>query len=266
MKDRSGARESYLEWRERVAVADANNKGREPQKETHIMYIKRTTLLAVTPAVSRDETRYTLNGIYVEPGGTFTATDGHRLHQVKEAPVGVDDYPSCGGIEDTPTPGSTSRWPALAQPFIMPRESAVKLEKSLPKGKALAKRLPMLEGRALLDTAFTNGNGKARWVSTDLETVNPIECSKIDGSYPDYKQVIPNHPGAIGSPVGVPSLEIGFNAEYLLEACRAAIAFSPERKSHAVKLAFWDALKPATLKATNDDGDELTCVVMPMRF
>lgn len=42
------------------------------------------TMNAVRAAISREETRYYLNGIYIEPGETadqlrFTATDGHRL-------------------------------------------------------------------------------------------------------------------------------------------------------------------------------------------
>ena len=49
------------------------------------MKVRRKTLQAILPAASKDDTRFNLCGALVKPDGTFVATDGHRLHMVKQA-------------------------------------------------------------------------------------------------------------------------------------------------------------------------------------
>src|SRR2546425_4788771 len=112
-------------------------------------------------AISTEETRYYLNGIYLHTAGTAkaatlraVATDGHRLAQVElPLPAGANGMP--GGIVPRKTAGEVQR-------LIEDNEAEVSIE--LSQGKI----------------RFTIGN--------------VVLTSKlIDGTFPDYGRVIPQN-------------------------------------------------------------------------
>jgi len=112
-------------------------------------------------AVSTDETRYNINGVYVETvnhpvgkessGIRFVATDGHRLSMI-----------------DRPAEGFT-----IDKGVIIPRKGIAELKKNL-EGNEGAASVCIKEG------FFT--------VQTGSVTVG---IRLVDGEYPDYRQVIP---------------------------------------------------------------------------
>ena len=227
-------------------------------------------------AASSDETRYNLNGVYLEvleDTGKIrmAATDGHRLALVDRT--------------------LTSEVEGLSSGVIIPR-----------KGLAELKRLVDEDDAEEIELAFEGNNGLAR--KGDVTLVMRL----IEGEFPNYRQVIPKeHAITLTLPVdaitqavrrvallssersravkfelaesqlvissnnpdlgdareeldieysGEP-LSIGFNARYLQDALTA---------SHAkeIQLAFLDDLSPARVTPT-DDPDTLA-VVMPMRI
>ncbi|MGO9545433.1 MAG: DNA polymerase III subunit beta [Rhodomicrobium sp.] len=111
-------------------------------------------------AISTEETRYYLNGIYlhrVEGGAApklrAVATDGHRLAQVEtEAPAGTEGMPG----------------------VIVPRKAVAEIVKLLDDGQAPVE--------VSLSTA------KIRFAAGDLVLTSKL----IDGSFPDYARVIPS--------------------------------------------------------------------------
>jgi DNA polymerase-3 subunit beta len=123
-------------------------------------------LARVQPAISTEETRYYLNGIFMHRYGgdspmlRFAATDGHRLHVVTRAmPEGVD-------AETFPD-------------VIVPRKSIAAMLKLIgkPKKKATSSR----------EAKFSVSDTKSlfcfdRW---------RVTAKLIDGSFPDYTRVIP---------------------------------------------------------------------------
>ncbi|MBY5733530.1 hypothetical protein HFO26_25085 [Rhizobium leguminosarum] len=112
----------------------------------------------VSVAISTEETRYYLNGIYWEPG-RFTATDGHRLVT----------HPYNAML---PTPKGSNA-PISA---IIPAR-AVKVLLAQAKGEIRTAVFPKPGGVPLLKFDY----GDMRLVT-----------KTIDGTYPDYPRVIPN--------------------------------------------------------------------------
>ena len=225
-------------------------------------------------AASVDETRYNLNGVYLEvlDGGKIrlVATDGHRL-AITERALGGDAS-------------------SLASGVIIPR-----------KGLSELKRLVDEDDADEVELAFEGNNGLARRGGVSLV------MRLIEGEFPNYQQVVPKSLGititlttedlikALRRVVLLSSersravkmevsdgkllmssnnpdlgdaheeldidyagdaITLGFNARYLLDALGAM-------KTKEVVFAFQDELSPAQLLPAGDE--DCLAVVMPMR-
>ncbi len=227
-------------------------------------------------AASMDETRYNLNGVYLEVLGDtgairLVATDGHRLACI-----------------DREIEGDTG---ALASGVIIPR-----------KGLGELKRLVDEPDADEIELAFANNSGLARKGGVTLV------MRLIEGEFPNYSQVIPKEltrhlilPSELlvqavrrvallssersravklelgdGQLVisssnpdlgdareeldidyGGEPLTIGFNAKYLLDAINAV-------QSKEIRFSFQDELSPSRLSPPDDE--KTIAVVMPMRI
>ena len=228
-------------------------------------------------AASTDETRYNLNGVYLERVAEtgklrMVATDGHRLAYVDRALGDGFDGLAATGV-------------------IIPR-----------KGLAEIKRLVDEEDADEIEIGFEGNNGLARKGTVTLT------MRLIEGEFPNYRQVIPSERGQqlslpteafmhalrrvallsversravkfelsdgqlrlssnnpdlgdareeLDIDYGGETTSIAFNARYLLDAVSAA-------RSKEIRFGFRDALSPAEL-CPADDSDALA-VVMPMRL
>lgn len=158
----------------------------------------------VAAAISTEETRYYLNGVYfhhVEPRAIdryhgdrgalrMVATDGHRLMRQDMAAV-----EGCDGLEGV----------------IIPRKTVALLQKLL-KGKACPENVGVQVSRT-----------KIRFTFDDVT----VTSKTIDGTFPDYQRVIPTDNDKPAT----------FNSAALAEGIRAVSLISSER-GRAVKLAF----------------------------
>jgi len=227
-------------------------------------------------AASLDETRYNLNGVYLEvlpEEGKLrmVATDGHRLALVDRV-LGEEVKNLASGV-------------------IIPR-----------KGLSELKRLVDEEDAEEVELAFEGNSGLAKKGGVTLV------MRLIEGEFPNYNQVIPSRlerhlilptdglqqalrrvvllssersravkfelsEGQITVSSSNPdlgdaaeeldvdyageSLQIGFNARYLIDALSSI-------RAKEARLSFQDALSPAQITPT-DDEDTLA-VVMPMRI
>jgi len=229
-------------------------------------------------AISADETRHNLNGVYFEPmkdGVRMVATDGHRLSLVERILPG--DF-------------------GLKRGVIVPRKGLFEL-----------RRLLSEEGTSGCELGFTETSGLFR--RGDLTMVMRL----IDGTFPDYMQVIPkeaertlqiDRPRLLETlkrmsllssdrstnavkfelnkdalrvssqnpdlgdarediPVtyGGTPMQIGFNARYLMDVLQ--VVDTPQ-----VRLELCDELSPGVLKPSAEGAPEAryTAVVMPMRI
>lgn len=227
-------------------------------------------------AISTEETRYYLNGIYLHAAGEegsrtlrSVATDGHRLAQTEiTLPAGADKMPG----------------------VIVPRKTVMELKKLLEEAGA--------------DIEISVSNAKIRFVCGDAVLVSKL----IDGTFPDYERVIPadnNRPMEVDnkrliqavdrvstiasdksraiklklengtlnlfadnqdSGVATESIEvsysaepmeIGFNSRYLLDMLG-------QIEGETVQFLFGDTSAPAVVRDPADIG--ALYVIMPMRI
>ena len=227
-------------------------------------------------AVSTEETRYYLNGLYVhakEEGSSevlrIVATDGHRLACV-----------------ETPLPKGAENLKGV----IIPRKTVGEIRK-------------LLDDSAIENVTVEFSENKVRFCVTDITLTSKL----IDGTYPDYERVIPtdndkslelkvkdlaaavdrvsvvaertraikmltntNKVSIVTSSPDLGSasedleakyehqpLEIGYNFRYLLDILG-------EVKGDAVRISFADASSPSVIHDTSDNS--AIYVLMPMRI
>lgn len=178
----------------------------------------------VEHAVSTEETRYYLNGVFLHPVDLtlrFAATDGHRL-----ARVAIDG------------PMGSASWPDM----IVPRRAVAILDKLLASAiKA--------DDAATVDVTGTAGRVQFALPAADAGEV-ALTTKLIDGSFPDYTRVIPTAP-----PCRAVVDREGLNAAVKRVATMAA------KQSRAVKLEF--AARVLTLSASapelGEAVEELPC-------
>jgi DNA polymerase-3 subunit beta len=256
-------------------------KGIELKNDTPVDSGKLYEMLDKTAfSVSVDETRYNINGVYVEAtqqGGKdflrFVATDGHRLAMI-----------------DRPAEGLT-----LSSNVIIPKKGITELKKLLEKQDGVA-HVALNEGFFTVQTTTQDG------------TVT-VGVRLVDGQFPDYRQVIPLETKTVitasraellsavkrvslmtsdksktvkfrlvGGNLVVSSsspefgeasealtvsqkgedITIGFSARYLLDLLNA-MPLSSE-----VTINLNGELGPGVFKGSEDEL--YSCVVMPMRF
>jgi DNA polymerase III subunit beta len=234
-------------------------------------------------AISTEETRYYLNGIYLHvaeaEGGaqlTAVATDGHRLARQRcPAPAGAE-----------------GPWDSFMAGLILPRKTA---------GEVLAALKGAKDGKG--EVTVEASPAKIRFILPGLTLTSKL----IDGTFPDYTRVIPvanekrlvaerddllaavdrvstissergravklsltegkltlavNNPEAGNSVEEMdadyegPDFETGFNARYLAEMLG-------QMASDTVLFKFGDPSSPAL--AQTREGDSALFVIMPMR-
>src|SRR5678810_545182 len=119
------------------------------------MIIRREVLKAVQSAVTKDDTRYALNHIQVQPDGACVATDGHVLL------IGRDRYPMADA--DYPTDSLPEFSGDSTTPVMLPADVVTKLIAGTPKKTPI----PILQSIRIGANGAPN---KVYAVSTDLQT------------------------------------------------------------------------------------------------
>jgi len=192
----------------------------------------------VTKAASTDETRYVLNGVYLEEtekGLKATATDGCIL-------ATVEDIDKAMGAEDFPVNVMPKDAENGAVAAIVPTAAFNDIVKAVPKRVTL----PVLERVAVVMGKATSTMGV-----TDLQNPTIKVAQNIDGVYPKYEQIIPRDK---------PALAISFDPEYMLKVCQIAKSFG----LRGMKMEFTTPESPVKVSGKRD-GQSLTIVLMPLR-
>ncbi len=227
-------------------------------------------------AISTEETRYYLNGIYMHPAvqdGKPTlravATDGHRLAQLDlEQPAGAAGMPGViiprktvqelhRLIEASDGPIAVSVSPAKVRFVIGTVTLTSKLidgtfpdyNRVIPQNNDKTLRVSNAEFMSAVDRVSTIASERGRAVKLAIHN----GTLTLSVNNPEGGSATEEMPVDFGSQAG---LEIGFNARYLLD-----IAGQLDGDTAQFKLA--DAGAPTIIR----DGDDLTAlyVLMPMR-
>lgn len=193
---------------------------------------------AVVNVSAKDDIREYLCGFYLDvPEGKVVSTDGHRLISVPyqlisgESPTGI----ACVNPDGSKTGEFNAANNIYSRPPKLP-----------PKG-----------GTVLIDTGET-GDNQATLTYFDKRGLQSgrFIVERIEGTYPDYLQIIPTVFG--GKPEA-----IGFNAGYLWDIMKEA------KKGAACRFDFVpDSPERSQIKVTVGDSDfaDAVIVLMPMRL
>lgn len=184
-------------------------------------------LNAVRHAVSTEETRYYLNGVYLHADGMdlkAAATDGHRLAVLCiDLPEGGASWPA--GIV-------SRRTVDLLRPLLAHAVKAAEKDKAA---------VPVV-------TVAMDGAAAVRWTIGDDDVA--LLGKLIDGTFPEYTRVIPAECPNVAT----------FDREAMAEAIGRVTVMASD-KTRCVKCAFADGL--ATLTVTSPDNgtasEEVPC-------
>lgn len=231
-------------------------------------------------AVSSDETRYNLNGVYFEPAADvvrMVATDGHRLSLCERAISG--DFGLKRGVI-LPKKGLTELRKLLSEATESGEEKP-EAKLGFVENSAIFRRpnvvlvMRLIEGmfpdyRQVIPKAgekvLTMGRGRF------LETLRRISLLSTDKAHAvklelgkDILRVLSQNPDLGEAKEDVPveyagePLKIGFNARYLMDVLGAL-------RGDDVRLELADDLSPGVLKGAGEKDQGFTAVVMPMRI
>lgn len=191
----------------------------------------------VAKAASKDETRYILQGVYVEEiktGMRTTATDGRMMAMVED---------ESGAFEASEYPANVipANAPNGAKAAIVPVDAFVKAFK----GTSRSRTLPILE-----TVAVTMGKTETTLGTTDLQAPVVRTVTNIDGRFPNCDQIIPQ----------TSEFTTRYNPRLLGRALKIAEDFGLD----AVDMEFTGANNPVKIMGRRN-GQKLTIVVMPIR-
>lgn len=231
-------------------------------------------------AVSNDETRYNLNGVFFEPSAEalrLVATDGHRLSLV-EKPLGATFGLKKGVI--LPKKGLQELRKLLSEAAESAEEKP-ETKLGFVENSAIVRRPGVILSMRLIEGLFPDYRqvipkagekvlrlGRERLqetlrrvslLSTDKAHAVKLELSKgtlrVLSQNPDLGEAKEEVPVEYGGDV----LKIGFNARYILEVLGVM-------KSKDVAFELADDLSPGVLRGGEEADQGFTAVVMPMRI
>ena len=129
-----------------------------------IITVRVECLKAANPFISKEETRYYLNGAYISKGLIVT-TDGYRMAVIKP-----NALPEC--------------WADDAPEFILPAETIKKILQVKP----ITKHIPLF---VAFDTESRVASVFHMDEDDNRETLAAFTYTPIDGTFPDFRRVIP---------------------------------------------------------------------------
>jgi DNA polymerase-3 subunit beta len=231
-------------------------------------------------AISTDETRYNLNGVFFEPSAEalrLVATDGHRLSLV-ERPMGATFGLKKGVI--LPKKGLQELKKLLAE-AVESGEENPETKLGFVENSAVVRRPGVVLSMRLIEGLFPDYRqvipkagekvvklGRGRF----LETLRRISLLSTDKAHAvklelgkGVLRVMSQNPDLGEAKEEVPveyegePLKIGFNARYLIDVLGVLA-------SADVLLELADDLSPGVLRGAGEEDQGYTAVVMPMRI
>lgn len=188
-----------------------------------------------------DEARLHLCGILVSPGAT-SETDGHQAVIV----TAVDEVqPNLFSDAEEVIPAE------YFTPFILDRESALKIAKAIPK------KTENVEAMYAVVDATTENSDRAMVSINDTFHQEIHRAQKINGKFPDLMKAVPDKDTA--------KYVMRINPDILTSVLKCVQKFCSGRDVGSIELRMFGAGQPLRIDA-DGMGQILTAVVMPQRF
>ena len=177
--------------------------------------------------------------VHITPDYT-EATNGHYLIRVERPEVKREEIPN----------GKDGEEPIeMDLMMLMSRDRALQIEKSIPKN-----------GNApILNNSWpVNNNGDSiTFLTTDFQRQDLIKAEKEEGKFYDTESLWPKDQ---------PSLEIGFDADYMIKLCQQFKKIADSRRT-IVKLSLYDESHAMQMETKNNStGQEIKALLMPCTF
>ena len=191
------------------------------------MLVNQANLDVKAAASAKSEARIVLTGVNFDSENT-TATNAHILLSCELPKVDITEYPAVQGL-----PEGDAEFSA-----IVPL-NGLKIKKS--------KNLPILNNAMVVKK-----EGVVSIATTDLETVQREDIRVVEGSYPPYKQVIPD---------AEPVAQVFLDPHYL-----AIIGeyFAKHGADNVVKISLYGESSPVKFEGITPEGQKITGVIMPI--
>lgn len=190
-------------------------------------------------APTDDDSRFILGGIQVSPSRT-AVTDGRCAVIVTEEET---EQENLFGESEGVLPADHFT------PFILDRETALKVAKAIPKRKEDQQAVfPVVD-------ATTEATDRAMFSINDICRQEILRARKLEGQFPDVDRVFP-------APDTAKAMLV-MNPELLGGVLNAVRKFGKNRAA-SITLRFFGYDKPLTVTC-NADGQTFTAAIMPMR-
>jgi len=184
--------------------------------------------LEVSKIVPKTGNRPEIAGVFFRKDRTV-ATDSFRLVEVTCPGFEVENFPLVSGHKALDK----------IKPFILPRESAKTLLKTLNRKDLRNPTLPILQCSAITKQEKT----MMEIMATNLEQSFPLIFRPIEGEYPDYEDIIPAKNKA--------TVKISVNPTYLKELLEIAEKVNGENRVKEVELRIYKKNEMLRLDAKN---------------
>jgi DNA polymerase-3 subunit beta len=228
-------------------------------------------------SISTEESRFTLNGalMVLKKGGiVMVATDGHRLAMVES----TEDLPGVQGayrallprkamtelakLAGDSDPAAIVRFSGdenhlffeLGDRLLLSRKltgNFPDFERVLPKEQPLSVTVNRDEFRGAIERVAQFSDERSRAIRVQVATGELKVHSSVSDTGESEESIPINYEGA--------TVEIGFNAQYLLDFFRAA-------GTDEVSFLFKDAHSAGELRPGGDKSEHYRYVIMPMRI
>ena len=199
-----------------------------------IKYMLNKYNFLVNKFVSKSGHQPEISGVLVTKYGTV-ATDRYTLLEVSAPDSALSDYPIIPNNETAET-----------ETHIMPIDAANQLQANLKKIKG---NLPILENAASLKLTESS---QAGFITTNLETAAPVIYRKIDGEYPNYKQIMPT---------GEPVHTFNVSPDFLKRIAEVYCAIG----NASVEVKLYGDNMPITFEAKTPQGQNVKALLMPIK-
>ena len=193
--------------------------------------------LELAKLASKEESRYTLQGISIEKDCAI-ATDGHILVHLANPSAGMadSDFPVIEGQTARAMNGTN---------VLVHRDAAIAALKAIPRKS----NIPVLRSAMMAE------GGKL--VVTDLASTQTFP-HEVEGTFPNWRQIMPAEDK-------VPAVTIGFDPRLMKQLCDYFIATGGPR-AQTVKLSIYDPTSTMKLEGKTEAEQDVTALLMPRRL
>jgi DNA polymerase III sliding clamp (beta) subunit (PCNA family) len=197
--------------------------------------------------VSSDDTRQALQSVLIE-GNSVIATDGHRLLKITNNEINTR-------ASDDKWPVNGVAWDDNEEPFLLQKSAVEKAIKNVPKPKDVG-ATPICLNVAI---GKVEEGEKIVCQTTDLDTTDQVTAKRVDGKFPNYKQVMPDKSDYI---------KVGISAKYLKEVCQVLEKYNDNSMValHVRPDGGNNQQYPIMVTTEDDNGNEAQAVIMPMKL